>query len=394
MYVDQAQRIFREVDPYSHFCVYPDDLRIELPVPVITKSRKISDFSQCVLLPLNYNRHWGDISLVEDLDIPFSQKDDKLIWRGATTGKFLPQGDEPYSSRAYVYKVKPKNENIDIGFNQTVQFPQDWPVLELLKGRLKPPIKMGEQLRSKYLLSLEGNDVATGLKWMLYSNSVVIMPPPVCESWACESFLVPFEHYVPVAYDLSDLNEVYEWCVSHPRECESIASNGREFIKRFLDPQLEGEIAREVATAYLDTVCLIGDQDSLLPIQLAKEVLYARAEKLQQKGDVNAAQDLFLEGAKRFPNWLDIYGDPNFLKSFVKLCLVQGRHEHVRDMLSALSSGRQGWHEILFARDSENKGLHAKALDHWRAFLASHPEHTEAQQAVRRLGLMLQVGHS
>ncbi len=34
---------------------------------------------------------------------------------------------------------------------------------------------MADQLKFKYFLSLEGNDVATGLKWMLLSNSVVFI---------------------------------------------------------------------------------------------------------------------------------------------------------------------------------------------------------------------------
>jgi len=34
-----------------------------------------------------------------------------------------------------------------------------------------------------------GNDVASGLKWMLASNSVVLMPLPRRESWAMESLL-------------------------------------------------------------------------------------------------------------------------------------------------------------------------------------------------------------
>jgi len=37
-----------------------------------------------------------------------------------------------------------------------------------------------------------GNDVASGLKWMLASNSVVFMPPPRVETWAMESLLQVF----------------------------------------------------------------------------------------------------------------------------------------------------------------------------------------------------------
>ena len=40
----------------------------------------------------------------------------------------------------------------------------------------QPAISERRLLQYKYLLSLEGNDVATGLKWMMLSDSVVFMP--------------------------------------------------------------------------------------------------------------------------------------------------------------------------------------------------------------------------
>ena len=43
---------------------------------------------------------------------------------------------------------------------------------------------MEDQLKYKYILMLEGNDVATGLKWQLISNSVVFMARPTCVSFA------------------------------------------------------------------------------------------------------------------------------------------------------------------------------------------------------------------
>ena len=42
-------------------------------------------------------------------------------------------------------------------------------------------IKLRSELIPRYALSLEGNDVATNLKWLLASNSVVVMPSPTME---------------------------------------------------------------------------------------------------------------------------------------------------------------------------------------------------------------------
>ena len=61
-------------------------------------------------------------------------------------------------------------------------------------------------------LNLEGNDVSTGLKWMLGSNSVVFMPSPsTAITFAMESKLVPYIRNVPVKRDGSDLLGQLEW---------------------------------------------------------------------------------------------------------------------------------------------------------------------------------------
>ena len=48
------------------------------------------------------------------------------------------------------------------------------------------------------IVSVEGNDVASGLVWQLLSSSAVLMPPPMVVSWAMEDLLVPWTHYVPL----------------------------------------------------------------------------------------------------------------------------------------------------------------------------------------------------
>jgi Glycosyl transferase family 90 len=55
-----------------------------------------------------------------------------------------------------------------------------------------------EMLQYKVIVILEGNDISSGLKWALYSNSVVLMPKPTFTSWAMEERLVPYVHYVPL----------------------------------------------------------------------------------------------------------------------------------------------------------------------------------------------------
>lgn len=216
------------------------------------------------------------------MDIPFAQKDNRLIWRGATTGVFRPwYPGMPYASRYYVAGLR-DDPDLDVGYSEIVQISPDTsdiPV-EALRMKLRPPLTIEQQLRSKFLLSLEGNDVATGLKWMLFSNSTVVMPRPTCETWACEGELVPYEHYVPVKDDLSDLRQVHDWCLANLGACEEIAQNGKRFIARFLDRQTEDRLCRRIVAAYLDKVHL--QLDFGLPERLAQRSIVPVAAVLRR----------------------------------------------------------------------------------------------------------------
>ena len=84
-----------------------------------------------------------------------------------------------------------------------------------------------DMLQYKAIIMLEGNDVASGLKWALFSNSVVMMSKPTCTSWAMEELLRPYVHYIPLKDDLSNVEEQVQWMIDHDVEAEQIANNGR-----------------------------------------------------------------------------------------------------------------------------------------------------------------------
>ncbi len=152
---------------------------------------------------------------------------------GAAAKHFARGESHPaYSGRAYVAGLAVDNPDIDVAFDRLVQLtPSTSDIdLALVRTRVRGRIPIAEQLKAKYLLSLEGNDVASGLKWMLASQSVVVMPAPTCESWACEGLLEPYVHYVPVRHDLADLEAVYDRCRANDDRCRAISENASAFI--------------------------------------------------------------------------------------------------------------------------------------------------------------------
>ena len=111
-------------------------------------------------------------------------------------------------------------------------------------------MNLQQLLRHKFLLSIEGNDVATNLKWILYSRSVPFCPPFTIQSWILEDQLIPYTHYIPIRADFEDLEEKIEWAKNNPRQCEDIAEQGRKYISQFLDIKQEHDIIEKMLVLY------------------------------------------------------------------------------------------------------------------------------------------------
>ncbi|MCL7743507.1 hypothetical protein LV476_00865 [Guyparkeria hydrothermalis] len=218
--------------------------------PVFVKSRPIGGHG--VVLKLNKFRHWRGLS-PSDYFL-WGEKDSGVVWRGQPTGTHVNRSLS-WDDNVRLNFVKRYSKNHDVGFSKLG--PQGVRVCEpYVKGFTAKK----EQLKSKYIVSLEGNDVATNLKWVLASNSVPIMPRPTFESWLLESQLIPYVHYVPLSDDLDDLDEVYEWCLNNDDHCRQIAENGKRYMRMFLDEENEKEIFRMIYSEYKKIVGLEHDK--------------------------------------------------------------------------------------------------------------------------------------
>ena len=96
---------------------------------------------------------------------------------------------------------------------------------------------MINHLEYKYLVDVDGNSCSfERYFWVLLSNSLVLKQITPNIQWYY-SALNPYEHFVPVKEDLSDLLEKYEWALSHDLEAKKIAQNATEFAKENLSTE-------------------------------------------------------------------------------------------------------------------------------------------------------------
>ncbi|MFW5824643.1 MAG: glycosyl transferase family 90, partial [Marinobacter sp.] len=188
--------------------------------PTLVKSRPIAPSSangNSLLLKLNSVRHY----CFHRDPVPFRDKKPMAVWRGKSNR-------EHRIGFARQFMDHPR---CDIGCTLHKECaPQPWH---------KPFMTIGEQLGYRFIVSVEGIDVATNLKWIMASNSLCLMRRPRYETWFMEGTLVPGYHYVELKDDHSDLPEKIDYYCRHPEEAEAIIANAQGYVAQFTDRRQE-----------------------------------------------------------------------------------------------------------------------------------------------------------
>ena len=199
-------------------------------VPSIVKSRPINENNQnSILLKLNKIRHF---TYTKDSN-EFDHKINKLIGRSAITKK--------HKKRIDFFKIYFNNHLCDLGaINKNTPHPE-W---------LKNKISIEDHLKYKFIMCVEGVDVATNLKWVMSSNSIAVMPRPKIESWFMENKLIPEKHYIEIKEDYSDLESKIKHYIKNPEKCKSIIKNANDYVVQFKNKSREDLISLLVLEKY------------------------------------------------------------------------------------------------------------------------------------------------
>ncbi|HET7716427.1 MAG TPA: glycosyl transferase family 90 [Bauldia sp.] len=203
------------------------DVRAVPTTPSFVKSRPITPGNQnSVLLKLNKFRHYY---LPKD---PFAFDDKKAmaVWRGGRNNR----------QRQRLVRRYRNHPLCDVGHSHG------------RAGRSEHDAFLHpvEQMAFRYIISIEGNDVASNLKWILASNSLCLMPRPRFETWFMEGRLEAGRHYAEIADDLGDLEEKILHYERHPDEALAIISNANDFVRQFREEEREKLISILVVYKY------------------------------------------------------------------------------------------------------------------------------------------------
>jgi len=212
-------------------------------------------------------REWKSVMLVPDLyyytgggyehwlpvQIPWRARQTKAVWRGSTTGLFYFSADDLDRLPRYrlCHAVAKIGNIADVGLTAVVQTADQTQARQIesrlnQEGLFKPFLPMEDMTAYRYVLDIDGNSNSWNFMMKLRLGACVLRVDSDWKQWFCER-LRPWEHYVPIAKDLSNVADIVQWCLDHDDECEAIAARGFNFAKemRFSD-----EMARAANSVY------------------------------------------------------------------------------------------------------------------------------------------------
>ena len=213
--------------PYLRLMLLEGDITAVPDVPCLLKSRPVvGDNANSVLLNMDKVRHFVFINDKTS----FEQKKDIAIFRGKIDRK---------PNRIMFMEKFWGNARFDLGAIDNVN--AEW---------IKPKISIYDHLKNRYVMALEGNDVAGNLKWIMSSNSIAVMPRPRFETWFMEGTLIPDYHYIEVKDDFSDVEEKLDYYSSHIDEALAIIKHAHDYVAQFRDKRRERLISLLVLDKY------------------------------------------------------------------------------------------------------------------------------------------------
>jgi Glycosyl transferase family 90 len=209
---------------YNH-SAHCQDLTVRQPI-------QHQSYRQPILWLLNTNRHYQHSLDIPRYDIPWQQKKNSAIFRGELTGLQYDKtaSDEEncdHMPRCRLVYHHANSEWVDARLTNTFgKIPDVFHGVNMTG----PKLRRYDFLQHKGLIVLEGNDVSSGLKWSMVSNSVVLMPPPTFSSYAMEEMLEPWVHYIPLQPDLTDIEPKVQWMLANEAESKRIAHRAKLWI--------------------------------------------------------------------------------------------------------------------------------------------------------------------
>lgn len=228
--------IYSDMDGTVEFYL-PQDFYVvddfENQAPIFSRAKKV-ETSYVVLIPDYHaisNRWVDDCTKILNYSkkYPWTEKEQIAFWRGASSDKAYNLENYKTKPRVLISSISLKNPQlVDAALVITDQVQlKDILVQE---GLVKKSASIEDHFKYKYLPVLDGYMCTyPGYQWRLLSNSVCFKQTSDEIQWFYLA-LKPYEHYVPIANDMSDIVDKVIWAKTFDDKCQKIAKNATDFV--------------------------------------------------------------------------------------------------------------------------------------------------------------------
>mmetsp|Transcript_31010 Transcript_31010/g.45846 ORF Transcript_31010/g.45846 Transcript_31010/m.45846 type:complete len:344 (-) Transcript_31010:84-1115(-) len=156
----------------------------------------------------------------------WAQRKNQMVWRGSDSNRDRFTFNKLANSAHFT-----ETGLFDVGISQMVRVKHD---LEL-HGPVKegiPRLHFGDY---KWIANIDGAVAAYRMPIVAALGSTIVkQETKYFEHWYRE--FIPWKHYVPMADDFSDLDEILKWLTTHDTEAQRIGEAGRQFALDNLQP--------------------------------------------------------------------------------------------------------------------------------------------------------------
>jgi len=176
----------------------------------------------------------ADLSFLDSLP-QWDRRKNELLFRGSATGCGIGE-DTNMRIKAATMALKNKDWNIKLVLGNYAKpriidgrlVNQDYRKMDRIKIPTRDKMTRAEQVTYKYILHIDGHVSAFRLSTEMFMGSCILKVDSDFSLWFSDK-IKPYVHYVPVNHDLSNLNDIWNWCKDNPDVTRQIAQNAREF---------------------------------------------------------------------------------------------------------------------------------------------------------------------
>jgi Glycosyl transferase family 90 len=221
--------------------------------------------ANCLLIPDSEFLGTGGYLLfrqyIANLWIDWEKRKSTVFWRGSATG--IPRSPGTFDVRSEPSKFLPRLElcarlqrlaDCDVGITAP-ELILDGEVKRFVTEQLtRARVERTDQIRFRYLVEIDGisNAWSAAFTAMIMGSCILKVASPMqFRQWYYAKRLA-WKHYIPIASDLSDLEEKIGWALRHPRQAKRIAANGRKLASELRYAREVELAAQKIAARFAD----------------------------------------------------------------------------------------------------------------------------------------------